>query len=933
MTDFDLPIGCMIAPPVALPLESWEDDWQPSVEMNGHASFGEGMDYTCLKQVRHLLVVEDLEGQRLLTLEASSHSIGRDPSNSIVLSSKAVSRQHALLLRVTSSEANSYGFMLIDGDLQGQRSTNGIKVNGKKCLSHRLKHGEHITFGNHVKARYLILPPLTDPEFANYCQQLDRDALLADSVPHQATLVTSGLVPDDLVQDDFDEASLARMASFPEINPSPMFEVNLKGELTYLNPAAVNTFPDLRRSGSEHPTLKGLLALIQSADHHILVREVEVAGQMFEQSIHYISESDLVRCCLFDITERKHAEAELRKRDRLLQSVAEATTHLLGTMGHDAAITTALQILGNAAGVDRICICENHPHPETGVLAMSIRFEWTRDGIASIWAAPHMYNQPYTSPALKRWYQILTDESAIRGLVRDLPAAEQVMLAHDQILSVLVVPIIVNDQFWGFIELDNCTLEYQWSPQEESVLFAMAASISAALQRHHREEIIRYQAFHDALTNLPNRVFFNEHLDMALRAAQVNQTQVAVMFMDLDRFKTINDTLGHSIGDDLLKQVAQRLTECLRKGDILARWGGDEFTILLSTITEVEDALEVANRILEALKDPFNIAGHELYVSTSIGISIYPEDGQAPGLLLQNADVALYRSKDQGRGSCQLYNIAMNSKAPELFTLEHHLRHALERDELRVYYQPKVNIQTGAIVGLEALIRWEHPEMGMVSPGTFIPLAEETGLIVDIGEWILRTACEQLVSWHRLGLQPLSIAVNLSARQFFQPNLVDLVAQTLIDAQLDPQFLELEITETTAVKNIEFTRSVLKQLQALNVSIAMDDFGTGYSSLNYLKQLPFNTLKVDQAFIRDLRPNSTDAVIINAVIAMGQGLKLKVVAEGVETQEQLDLLKALQCEVVQGYFFSRPLPVNESTLALQTNWEHRDRMMILPAVA
>jgi diguanylate cyclase (GGDEF)-like protein len=923
----------MIAPPLALPLESREDDWLPSVEMNGHASFGEGMDHACLKQVRHLLVVEDHEGQRLLTLEASSHSIGRDPSNSIVLSSKAVSRQHALLLRVTSSEANSFGFMLIDGDLQGQRSTNGIKVNGKKCLSHRLKHGEHIMFGNHVKARYLILPPLTDPEFANYCQQLDRDALLADSVPHQATLVISGLDPDDLAQDDFDEASLARMASFPEINPSPMFEVNLKGELTYLNPAAVNTFPDLRRSGSEHPTLKGLLALIQSADHHILVREVEVAGQMFEQSIHYISESDLVRCCLFDITERKHAEAELRKRDRLLQSVAEATTHLLGTMGQDAAITTALQILGNAAGVDRICICENHPHPETGVLAMSIRFEWTRDGIASIWAAPHMYNQPYTSPALKRWYHILTDESAIRGLVRDLSAAEQAMLARDQILSVLVVPIIVNDQFWGFIELDNCTLEYQWSPQEESVLFAMAASISAALQRHHREEIIRYQAFHDALTNLPNRVFFNEHLEMALRAAQVNQTQVAVMFMDLDRFKTINDTLGHAIGDDLLKQVAQRLSECLRKGDILARWGGDEFTILLSTITEVEDALEVANRILETLKDPFNIAGHELYVSTSIGISIYPEDGQAPGLLLQNADVALYRSKDQGRGSCQLYNIAMNSKAPELFTLEHHLRHALERDELRVYYQPKVNIQTGAIVGLEALIRWEHPEMGMVSPGTFIPLAEETGLIVDIGEWILRTACEQLVSWHRLGLQPLSIAVNLSARQFFQPNLVDLVAQTLIDAQLDPQFLELEITETTAVKNIEFTRSVLKQLQALNVSIAMDDFGTGYSSLNYLKQLPFNTLKVDQGFIRDLRPNSTDAVIINAVIAMGRGLKLKVVAEGVETQEQLDLLKALQCEVVQGYFFSRPLPVNESTLALQTNWEHRDRMMILPAVA
>ena len=935
MTDFDVAADCTQVPPVALPLEHWEDDSRPQRPETESQSLipSEEIDHIGPKQARHLLLVENLDGHQLLPLEASSHSIGRDPTNSIVLPSKAVSRQHALLLRVTSAEANSFGFMLIDGDLQGQRSTNGIKVNGEKCVSHRLKNGEHITFGNHVKARYLILPPLNDTEFENYCQSLDRDALLTSNDHPQFTLGTDGLAPEDLVQDNFDEASLVRMASFPEINPSPMFEVNLNGELTYLNPAAVNTFPDLRRLGGQHPTLKGLLALIQSTDRHILVREVEVNRQVFEQSIHYISESDLVRCCLFDITERKHAEAELWKRDRLLQSVAEATTHLLGAMAHNAAINRALEILGNAAGVDRICICGNHPHPETGALATSIQFEWTRDSIAPVLEAAHMQNQSYSSPTLKRWYHDLTDELAIRGLVRDFPVMEQEMLAHSQVQSVLVVPIIVNHEFWGFIELDNCTSKYEWSPQEESVLFAMAASISAALQRRNKEEIIHHQAYHDVLTDLPNRVLFNERLDMALKTAQAKQTHVAVMFMDLDRFKTINDTLGHSIGDVLLKQVATRLTACLCEGDILARWGGDEFTVLLGELDRVENAVDVAEQILEALKAPFYVAGHELFVSTSIGISIFPEDGQAAGTLLQNADVALYRCKDQERGSCQLYNPAMNSKAPEMFALENYLRHALERDELVLYYQPKVNIQTGEIVGLEALIRWEHPEMGMVSPGKFIPLAEETGLIVEIGEWVLQTACQQLVVWHHMGLKPLSIAVNLSARQFFQPNLVELVAQTLTETQLDPHFLELEITETTAVKNIDYTCSVLGELQQLSVSIAMDDFGTGYSSLNYLKQLPFNTLKIDQTFIRDLKPTSKDVEIINAVIALGQGLDLKVVAEGVETDEQLTLLKSLDCEVAQGYFFSRPLPVSDSTSALQTNWVQRGAMLTLAQAA
>jgi diguanylate cyclase (GGDEF)-like protein len=875
-----------------------------------------------LTPIRHLFVVEDSEGQRLLSLESTSHSIGRDPTNSIVLKSKAVSRQHAMLLRVTSLDPNSFGFLVIDGNLQGKRSTNGIKVNGKKCHSHRLKHGDYLLIGNQVRARYLILQSLTDEEFLAYSRHLNYEELLREND-------LSSPLPAATVQDEgVDEASLLRLASFPEITPSPMFEVNLNGELTYFNPAAACVFPDLSHLGMAHPMLDGLFALVQQSRSNVLIREVEVEDRVFEQSIHYISESDLIRSCVFDVTGRKHAESELRKRDRLLQSVAEATTHLLANVGYDSAINAALATLGTAARADRICISMNHSHPLTTDVASSMRFEWTQETIPSILRSPHRHNQSYKNACFKRWYHLLTDEKAISGLTRDFPEAEQAILHQDGVLSILVIPIIVNHHFWGFIEMHQCSIEYEWSPQEGSVIFAMAASISAALQRQQTEDIIHHQAFHDALTSLPNRVLFNDRLDLALASARRTEQKLAVMFMDLDRFKIINDTLGHSVGDALLNEVAQRLRDCLRDGDTVARWGGDEFTVLLPQIQDAEDAINTASRILDALKAPFQINQHELFIDSSIGISLYPEDSTLAETLLQNADVALYRCKEQGRGGYQLYSPHMNSTAPELFILENSLRHALDRDEFLLYYQPKVDMQTGDIVGLEALVRWEHPELGLVSPAVFIPLAEETGLIVDIGTWVLQTACAHAVQWHRTGFKPLSMAVNLSARQFFQPDLVNVIAQALANSQLEPKYLELEITETTAVKRMEFTQTVLHQLQETGVSIAMDDFGTGYSSLNYLKQLPLNTLKIDRSFIMDLNPDSKDLKIVDAVIALGQGLNLKVVAEGVETEQQMSLLRSLNCDIAQGYLFSRPITFDRMTEMLQENWQRRPQALM-----
>lgn len=438
-------------------------------------------------------------------------------------------------------------------------------------------------------------------------------------------------------------------------------------------------------------------------------------------------------------------------------------------------------------------------------------------------------------------------------------------------------------------------------------------------QRKQAEEIIRYQAFHDQLTGLPNRMLFSDRLSVSLANARRTQGKLAVMFLDLDRFKTINDTLGHAVGDQLLQQVAQRLMNCLREVDTVARWGGDEFTLLLPQISSRDDAANIAHRILAALKPTFHIEQHQLHASSSIGIALYPCDGEDAETLLKNADAALYRAKDRGRNNCQFYTGAINEGASELLTLENRLHRALERGEFALYYQPKVNINTWQITGTEALVRWMHPEQGVVSPHIFMPLAEQNGLIVPLGEWVLQAACAQNKAWQDAGLAPLRVAVNLSARQFQQPNLVEMVARVLEQTGLEPQFLELEISEPVAMKNADLTRTILRNFSEMGVRLTVDDFGIGYASLSYLKNLPLHTLKIDRSLVGELTADPYDVALATAVIALGRRLNLSVVAEGVETKEQLDCLRGLECEEIQGYLFSQPLPAEEAGKVLQNS--------------
>lgn len=438
------------------------------------------------------------------------------------------------------------------------------------------------------------------------------------------------------------------------------------------------------------------------------------------------------------------------------------------------------------------------------------------------------------------------------------------------------------------------------------------------------EATIRHQALHDLLTDLPNRVLFNERLSEALAQSQKHNTKLAVCFLDLDRFKVINDTLSHAIGDQLLQIVAQRLIECLREIDTIARWGGDEFTLILPEINDNQEVTQIVESILAAFKPVFEIENYQLHISVSIGIALYPMHGQDAETLIKHADVALYRVKSQGRNHYQFYNSAINSGSSELLTLENSLHSALERQEFEVYYQPQVNITTGEITKIEALLRWRHLELGLIPPQKFIPLAEETGLIIPIGEWVLRTACAQNKAWQdALNLPSLSVAVNLSARQFQQPNLVNMVQQILSETQLNHKCLELEITESIAMKNVEFTKRILSELHALGVSISMDDFGTGYCSLSYLKNFPIHCLKIDRSFVRDLSDDNHDAAITTAIIALAHGLKLAVVAEGVETEEQRNFLRLLDCELMQGYLFSRPLSAEDTTRLLKKTKSRR----------
>ncbi len=448
------------------------------------------------------------------------------------------------------------------------------------------------------------------------------------------------------------------------------------------------------------------------------------------------------------------------------------------------------------------------------------------------------------------------------------------------------------------------------------------ANIELASSKEQAEAVAKrmeYHAHHDALTGLPNRILLNDRIRKGLAHARRQQSMLALLFLDLDRFKIINDSLGHAVGDQLLRVISRRLKSCLREGDTIARLGGDEFMVLLPDIKSASDAGRIGSKIIKSLTDSISCNGHELHITTSVGISVYPFDGADADTLVKHADISMYRAKDIGRNRMVYYTAEMNAGSRKKLALETSLRSALEKKQLHLVYQPKVDITRNQIIGVEALLRWEHPTMGYVSPLEFIPIAEESGLIIPIGEWVLNTAFRQLREWHDAGFDELTMAVNLSSAQLSRPGFEDIMEHALANSGISADKAELEITENVAMRNIDSAIKTLQKFKDKGMSIAMDDFGTGYSSLGYLRKLPIDTVKIDRSFVSELPDSKDDALIAQTIIAMAHSMNLGLVVEGVENVRQLNFFKKQGCHIVQGFLFSKPLPAKELLEMLQTH--------------
>jgi diguanylate cyclase (GGDEF)-like protein len=629
-----------------------------------------------------------------------------------------------------------------------------------------------------------------------------------------------------------------------------------------------------------------------------------------------VSRTSILRTLLQEAN-RMYEQIELDNQQLMawsqrLSSLSEASTTLLKVLAHSVIESDLLQ-----TGIEALASLLQAHYGAIGILneAGGLK-DFVHTGISPEVAA----SIDHTPEGKGLLGAVIRDNTAIRldDMTQD-PRSVGFPPGHPSMKSLLAVPISHLGHVYGRIYLSDKLDGTPFSANDEMLAMSFAHTLALVLDKareikqiRDQQQQLNYMAHFDALTELPNRGLLTDRILQAIAQAQRHQHKTAVLFIDLDNFKYINDSLGHAMGDLLLKEVAQRMQKSLREGDTLARLGGDEFVILLPDIDEALDAAIVAQKVLVALEDPFNLQLHEVYAGASIGISIFPVDADGIDALLANADTAMYHAKSLGKGNYQFFAAEMARKTQRYLQLESCLRHALERNELLLHYQPQVEIGSQRIVGMEALLRWNSPELGQVPPVEFIPLAEDNGLIVPIGAWVLLTACTQAKNWLDAGLQ-VRVAVNLSVRQFQRDALMETVMQALQQSGLPPALLELEITESILMENVEAAIVTFKQISNLGVRVSMDDFGTGYSSLSYLQRFPINVLKIDQSFVRNIPDNSNDAAIVSAIIAMASQFNLEIVAEGVETSTQLEFMTAHGCHSVQGYYFSRPLSANDAT--------------------
>ena len=838
----------------------------------------------------HVIVIEDPSFRKTIILEEAAYSIGRDAKNSIVLSSKRVSRYHATLLRrrVDLASNKNFAYWILDGDLKGNRSTNGLFVNDKRCLVQELKHGDLIKLGFEVKATYYILNNKADVLYLQSGDFKEPSSKASDSkesiVESQSSMVgakssivepQSSIIEGKITKIDnrdisqktliisepslekSEDSELAKLASFPELSPNPIIEIDWEGNITYLNPAAINKFKDLQQRKIDYPILTGLTKNCENQQGSLFFREVKIGGQIFEQYIHYLSDKKLIRSYIFDFTKRRQIQGALRESEQRYLAVLKQTSE--GIFMIDANSKRLLE--ANAV------YCELLGYSLEEIRTLTV-------------------------------YDVVALDTQL--IDRDLERVFKEKLNY------------VSEQQHRAKDGSLIKVDVNISPISYGQQHIFSFTVRDLTVHRHKEENFRNQSLHDLLTGLPSKNLLKEQLVTSLANARRTQNIICVMFLELDDFQNINQNLSYEIGDQLLQGFAKRLRSCLRAGDTVARWSGNKFTVLLPQVRSIKDLGKIGTRILDSLRQPFDVEKQKIQVKLSMGIAVHPDDGFEAEVILENANAALYRSQEKGWNNYQFYTEIMNSQVSRLLRLEKLLHHALQHEELILNYQPQINLKTKKVTGMETLLRWQHPELGQVLPAQFLPLAEETGLIVPIGEWLLRVVCNQNKIWQTVGLPNSSIGVNLSMIQFQQPNLVAMISEILEQTGLEPSLLELEITEKTIMENIDTASNTLDNLKSLGVRMCLDDFGSGYSAFGLVKRFSFNTLKIAQSVIQDLTENSSDIPVISAVISLGKDFNIRVVAEGVDSKEKLELLKQLGCEEIQGNLFSPPLSLEDA---------------------
>lgn len=821
-------------------------------------NYNQNQTMDSLDQLHHVLVIEDPALVREIQLDAATYSIGRHSSNDIVLSCQKTSRNHATLLRRTDVKTNQSSYWILDGDLQGNRSRNGIYINEKKGLVHELQSGDVVHFSGDASVRYKTsTEPLKNPSQPSNVE-LNNFSSASNNVVNRDTFInkeTIVAVDRKNTYKSNQPVESSAQNSLAELSPQPIIEIDLYGNITYINSAGIVNFKDIHHQKLNHPLLENLIAQYHQGSENIITREIKVNNKTFWQTAHYLPEKRVIRNYVTDISNQKIIETELQQAKSIYNKIVQHISE-----GVILAESATKQI------VEANAVCsELLGYSGNELLQMNI-------------------------------YELVAES--------------------DKLALVLRKVIAERNSFDG---------EYLWLQKNSNIV---KSQVRASLIGSGSSEKICFiinssatnsvEIAHQASTQIFKRDLFNQQLSTAIANAKRSQKLLAVMFCKLDFIPDINVSIGENNGHKLLTVLEKRLSTCLRAGDTVVRWQEDKFALLLPQVSDIEEITKINQRINQSIKQSFTLGETQTSIGSTTGIAVYPQDGTDPEILLASANTALERAYSNQSGY-QFYDDAINSQALVALELENLLQQAIERSEFQLYYQPQINVNNDKVEAIEALLRWEHPELGLVAPGNFIRLAEKTKLILPIGEWTIRTACTQNKQWQNQELPSSKITVSLSLVQFQQPNLAQKIAEILSETDMAANLLELEISASTLMDNIDHSRHLINQLKALGVQIAVDGFTAGFLALEYLKRIPLDTLKIDRSLVQQLTDSPQDLAIVTALIELGKGFNLKIVAEGVETQEQVELLRSLGCHNMQGFWFGRPLAANEAKKLFQLN--------------